>query len=395
MKKAFALMAVGILLFAVLSSGCIGGSTSTQTPTTVTQKETVTKTVSTTKIEEKTTTVTAKPVVLRTTGATFPMYQIQKWIEVYQKLHPDVKIEYEGGGSGHGQEAFLKGLTDIGRTDPPVKEDVWKKFLATGDQPLQFPEVVGAVVVSFNVPGVKELKLSREVLAEIFLGEIQYWDDPKIKNLNPNAKLPHEKIIVVHRSDSSGTTAIFTTYLSLISKEWAEKVGAGKVVNWPVDKMGRGLAGKGNPGVVAILKQTKYSIAYTELSYAINENLPVAALENKAGKFVKPTEDTIKAAVANVKAFIPGPTEGYKENLKQLLDAPGDESYPIVAFTHMLVWENKNGKHYSPEKARAIKAFLKWVLTEGQKPENLAPGYVGLPKEVAEIGLKAVDMVKG
>ncbi len=389
MKKFVGLVLVFVLALGLVASGCISQEQG---------EKTITKTVTNTKTITETTTKTKQApqqqIIIRTTGATFPMYQIQKWIEIYQKLNPNVKIEYEGGGSGHGQEAFLKRLTDIGRSDPPVKESTWKKFLEAGDQPLQFPEVVGAVVVVFNVPSVNELKLSRDVLAKIFLGEIEYWDDPAIKKLNPNANLPHEKIIVIHRSDSSGTTAIFTTYLSLISKEWAEKVGAGKVVDWPVDKMGRGIGGKGNSGVVAALKQTKYSIAYTELSYAINENLPVVALENKAGKFVKPTEETIKAAVANVKAFIPDPTEGYKEDLKQLLDAPGENSYPIVAFTHLLVWQNKGGKHYSPEKARAIKEFLRWVLTEGQKPENIAPGYVGLPKEVAEIGLRAVEMVQ-
>lgn len=338
------------------------------------------------------------PITIRTTGATFPKYQIEKWIAEYQKINPNVKIEYEGGGSGHGQEAFLKGLTQIGRSDPPVKEEMWNKFLETGDQPLQFPEIVGAVVITYNIPeiGNHTLKLSRDVLADIFLGKIEYWDDERIKKLNPDIadKLPHKEIIVIHRSDSSGTTDIFTTFLSMISKEWANEVGSGKSVSWPVDKMGRGVAGKGNPGVINILKNTKYSIAYTELSYTIENNLPTAAIENRMGKFIKPTPETIKAAVAGVKAYIPDPTEGYKENTKQLLDAPSENAYPIVAFTHFLVWENKDHKHYTPEEAKAIKDFLRWVLTEGQKPEYLAPGYVGLPKDVAEIGLKAVDMIK-
>jgi len=180
----------------------------------------------------------------------------------------------------------------------------------------------------------------------------------------------------------------------MVSEEWAKEVGSGKLVDWPVDKMGRGVGGKGNPGVINALKSTKYSIAYTELSYTIKNNLPAAAIENKEGKFVEPNTDTIKAAVAGVKANIPDPTEGYKEDTKQLLDAPGENAYPIVAFTHFLVWENKDHKHYSPEEAKAIKDFLKWVLTEGQKPEYLAEGYVGLPEEVAKIGLKAVDMIK-
>ena len=341
---------------------------------------------------------TQKVIQLRTTGATFPKSQIEKWIAEYQKINPNVKIEYEGGGSGHGQEAFLKGLTDIGRSDPPVKEDMWEKFKGTGDQPLQFPEIVGAVVVTYNIPeiGNYNLKLSRDVLADIFLGNIEYWDDERIKSLNPEVanKLPHKKIIVAHVSNSGGATAIFTTFLSMISKEWKEKVGSGLLVNWPVDKMGRGVGGKNNPGVISIVKNTKYSIAYTELSYTIGEKLPTAAIENRMGKFIKPTPETIKAAVASVKAYIPDPTEGYKENTKQLLDAPSENAYPIVAFTHILVWENINNKHYTKEKAKAIKDFLTWILTEGQKPENLAPGYVGLPQDVANIGLKAVKSIK-
>ncbi len=331
---------------------------------------------------------------IRTTGATFPQYQIQKWITEYQKNHTDVKIEYEGGGSGHGQETFLQGLTQIGRSDPPVTLDVWNRFISTGDQPFQFPEIVGAVVVSYNLPGISHLNLSQDTLGGIFIGSIEYWDNYRIARDNPGIHLPHQKIIVVHRSDASGTTDIFTTYLSLINRTWAKEVGSGKTVNWPTDKIGRGLAGNGNPGVVAILKQTKYSICYTELSYAINEKLSTAALENRDGNFVEPTEKTIRAAVSKVSSDIPPPNEGYRENISQLLNAPGNESYPIVAFTHLLVWKNINGKHYTKEEAIAIKEFLKWILTDGQKPENLTPGYVGLPRNVAEIGLKAASQIE-
>jgi len=358
-KLAGMVMAASILIIGITLSGCLG--------------------------EEGT--------ILRTTGATFPQYQIQKWIDVYHESHPDVKIEYEGGGSGHGQDAFLNGLTQIGRSDPPVKEDTWNKFLGTGDQPLQFPEVVGAVVISYNVPGVSNLNLSKDAIVGIFIGDIEYWDNSIIKQSNPGVNLPHNKIIVIHRSDSSGTTSIFTTYLSVISDEWANKVGAGKTVEWPADSMGRGLAGKGNPGVVATLKQTDYGICYTELSFAIEENLPTASIENENGEYIKPTDQTIQAAVAGVKSYIPSPTEGYTENLEQLLNAPGNHSYPIVAFTHLLVWQNNGCRHYSSDEAAAIKDFLEWVLTEGQKPENMAPGYVGLPSEVTQIGLNAVNSI--
>ncbi|WP_087036266.1 phosphate ABC transporter substrate-binding protein PstS [Thermococcus litoralis] len=376
MKGTLATLLVLVIAVSLFASGCISSNGQDQTPT------------------QSNSNPEKSLVTIRTTGATFPQYQVQKWIEAYMKSNPNVKIEYEGGGSGHGQDAFLKGITHIGRTDPPVKESTWKKFLETGDQPLQFPWIVGAVVIAYNVPGVDELKLDGETLAKIFMGEIEYWDDPAIKSLNPNVQLPNKKIIVIHRSDSSGTTAVFTTYLTLVSKEWAEKVGAGKTVDWPVDKLGRGIGGKGNPGVVQALKSTEYSIAYTELSFAIEENLKVVALKNKAGNFVKPTDETIKAAVAAVKSFIPDPTEGYKEDPAQLMNAPGENAYPIIAFTHALVWQNKGGKHYTKEEAEAIKDFLRWVLTEGQKPENIAPGYVGLPPEVAQIGLKAIEMIQ-
>jgi len=322
-------------------------------------------------------------------GATFPQPQIEKWISLYENVNPNVKIEYTGKGSGGGQNDFKEGLVDFACSDPPVKEKLWRELEKMG-QPLQFPIIVGAVAVVYNVPGVEELKLDGKTLADIFMGKIEYWDDPAIKDLNPNVNLPHEKIIVIHRSDSSGTTKIFTTYLCLVSGEFKEKVGSGKIVNWPVDNIGRGLGGKGNAGVVAILKQTPYSIAYTELAYALKENLKMVALRNKAGNYVKANEDTIKSAISAIKAYIPSPEEGYKEDITQFLNADGEKSYPIVAFSHVLLW-----KSHLKEKAKAIKDFFTWVLTEGQKSENIIEGYVGLPKDVAEIGLKAVKSIEG
>lgn len=337
--------------------------------------------------QPKTPTQTGQKVIIYGSGATFPQPQIEKWIDEYEKINPNVRIEYQGKGSGAGQNDFEKGLVDFAGSDLPVKEDLWKKLEKRG-QPLQFPEIVGAVVVVYNVPGVKNLRLDGKTLAKIFMGEIEYWDAPAIKYLNPQVDLPHKRIIVIHRADSSGTTQIFTTYLCLNSKEFEEKVGSGKLVNWPVDKLGRGLSGKGNAGVVAMLKQTKYSVAYTELAYALKENLKMVALKNKAGNFVIANETTIKSAVSAVKAFIPPPDQGYKEDLRQLLNADGKYSYPIVAFSHILVW-----KSYPKDKAKAIKDFFTWVLTEGQKSEHIVEGYVGLPKDVAEVGLRAIQSI--
>ncbi|AEF95835.1 phosphate ABC transporter substrate-binding protein PstS [Methanotorris igneus] len=389
MKKLLSILVGALLVVSIVSlCGCVNNQQTTTEKSTNNQQTTTEKPTNNQQ--------TTKTIIIRTTGATFPKAQIEKWIRDYQKVNPNVKIEYEGGGSGHGQDAFLKGLTDIGRTDPPVKKEMWEKFLSTGDQPLQFPEIVGAVVVTYNVPeiGNAQLKLTPKVIADIYQGKIEYWDDEAIKKLNPGLadKLPHEKIIVIYRSDASGTTAIFSTFLNIAGGLPDNLVG--KSVQWPVEKLGRGIGAKGNPGVINALKSTKYSIAYTELSYTIENNLPNAAIMNKKGKFVAPTDESIKAAVSGVKANIPDPTEGYKEDLKQMLNSPNENAYPIVAFTHLLVWENKNGKHYSPEKAKAIKEFLKWVLTEGQKPEHIAPGYVGLPSDVAKIGLDAINKIK-
>ncbi len=320
-------------------------------------------------------------------GATFPQPQLEKWIDVYTKKNPNVQIEYTGKGSGGGQNDFKQGLVDFACSDPPLSESLWRELEKRG-QPLQFPIVVGAVVVVYNIPGVDNLKLDGETLAKVFMGEVEYWDDPAIKQLNPEADLPHEKILVVHRSDSSGTTKIFTTYLSVVSDEWAEKVGAGKTVDWPVDKLGRGVGGKGNQGVATAVKQNRYSIGYVELSYALKEKFPMVALKNKAGNFVVADEGTIKAAVSRVSINIPPPQEGYKENMKMLLNADGEKSYPIVAFSHMVMW-----KSYDDEaKEKAIKEFVKWILTEGQKSENIVEGYVGLPEDLtskllAELGL--------
>ncbi len=321
-------------------------------------------------------------------GATFPQPQIEKWIDEYSKINPSVKIEYTGKGSGAGQNDFKNGLVDFACSDPPIKEKLWKELEKQG-KPLQFPIIIGAIAVVYNLPNVDDLNLSRDVLVDIFLGKIEYWDDPRIKEINPNANLPHEKIIVVHRSDSSGTTAVFTAYLSKISSEWENSIGSGKVVDWPADKIGRGLGGKGNQGVAAIIKQTPYTIGYVELAYAIKENLKIASIENKDGNFVKPTKETIKEAVSMVSMNFPKPTEGYKEDIESFLDAPGSMSYPIIAFSHMIVWSN-----YEDKKAEALREFIKWIMTAGQRDENILTGYVGLPKEVAKIGLEAAEMIK-
>lgn len=321
----------------------------------------------------------AGEVTLRGSGATFPQPQLDTWIDTYQNQNPNVSIEYTGKGSGGGQNDFMQGLVGYAASDPPLRENLWNDLENRGE-PLQFPIIVGAVVVVHNVPQVDDLKLDGQTLADIFIGNIEYWDNSQIKELNPQADLPHKRIIVVHRSDSSGTTDIFTNYLSMVSSEWEEKVGAGKTVEWLVDQEGRGVGGKGNPGVVVALNDNEHSIAYTELSYVYEENLKTVPLKNNAGEYVDASPETIKEAVSRVKSEVPAPGEGYKEDVKSLLNAEGENSYPIVAFSHMLMWKNYDNQ----KKEEALKEFVKWIFTEGQKEENLATGYVGLPEEITE-----------
>jgi phosphate transport system substrate-binding protein len=327
-------------------------------------------------------TTQAKTVFIVGDGATFPMPQINAWISCYMKEHPNVKIEYNGGGSGHGQTDFLKGLVDFAGSDPPLKKALWEKLVnhppAKGKDPLQFPDIIGAVVICYNIPGVSHLRLDGQTLADIFMGKIKYWDNPEIKALNPGVSLPHKEIIVIHRSDASGTTDIFTSYLCLVSSVWNSTIGAGKSVNWP--NTGRMIGGEGNPGVVAELKSTPYSICYTELSYALKEKLNMVALKNKAGNFVVANSTTIRSAASHVSKYIAPPDAGYKENLRQLLNAPGNSSYPIVAFSNLLVW-----KHYSnPAEGKAVHDFIKWILTKGQNDKYIVSGYVGLPKTITQ-----------
>lgn len=320
-------------------------------------------------------------ITLLGSGATFPQPQLEKWIDIYGTANPDVKIEYTGKGSGGGQNDFKQGLVDFACSDPPLKESLWRELERDG-QPLQFPVIVGAVVVAYNLPGINDLKLDGETLSGIMMGEIEYWDDSSIKKRNPDTSLPHEKIIVIHRSDSSGTTDIFTNYLSVVSNEWDSKVGAGKTVEWAIDKEGRGVGGKGNPGVITAIKDNPYSIGYTELAYVYRENLNTVEIMNKAGNYISPSPESIKEAVSKVSSSIPSLHEGYKEDTRALLNAEGDNSYPIVAFSHMLIWQNYDTRGMAKE--QALKDFVVWSLTEGQKETYLVKGYVGLPDDVRE-----------
>lgn len=312
-------------------------------------------------------------------GATFPYVIYTKWFDVY-KQKTGIQINYQSIGSGGGIRQIIEGTVDFGGTDGPMTdqqlEDVKQK---QGTSVYHIPTVMGAVVVTYNLPEVgPDLKLTPEVIADIFLGKITKWNDPRIVEINPDRSLPSKPIVVVHRSDGSGTTYIFVDYLCKVSEEWNTKVGRGTSVNWPV-----GLGGKGNEGVTGTVKQMDGSIGYVEMAYAVKNNLPYATIKNKEGYFVKPTlESVTKAALYETKNM---PAD-YRVSIT---NPAGKDAYPISGFTWLLVYERYNNK----EKGKALINFLKWALTEGQKyaPELY---YAPLPPELAKMCLKTVNKIR-
>jgi len=290
-------------------------------------------------------------------GATFPFPIYSKWFSEYNKLHPEVEINYQSIGSGGGIKQITEKTVDFGASDAPMTEDELKK--APGI--IHIPTVMGAVVVVYNLPELTSLRLSPETLANVFLGKVQTWNDPAIAKDNPGTKLPGGAITVVHRSDGSGTTAVFTDYLAKVSPEWKSGPGAGKSVNWPV-----GLGGKGNEGVTGTVKQTEGGLGYVELAYANQNKLSMADLKNRDGQWVKASLDSVSAAAA--KAEIP---DDYRVSIT---DAPGKDAYPISAFTYLLVYKDQTDS----AKGQALVHFLWWSIHDGQKMAG-ALDYAPLP----------------
>lgn len=283
-------------------------------------------------------------------GATFPNPLYQKWFSEYNKLHSDRKFDYQSIGSGGGIKQVTAGTVDFGGSDAPMRDDELK---AAPGEILHIPSVLGADVIAYNLPGVEgELKLTPETIAGVFLGTIRKWNDPHLVAVNPGVNLPDANITVVHRSEGSGTTFVFTEYLSKVNAEWKAKVGAGVSVNWPV-----GLGAKGNEGVTGQVKQTPNSIGYVELIYAEETGMPHAAVKNSAGEFVKATLESISAAAAGVADTMP-------DDLRvSVTNAPGKDAYPISAFTYLLVYKDQSDE----KKGRAIAEFLRWAITDGQQ----------------------------
>jgi len=309
-------------------------------------------------------------------GATFPYPIYSKWFDEYHKLHPNVQINYQSIGSGGGIRQLLDKTVDFGASDGPMTDE---QLQQAGFKILHFPTVLGAAVPSYNIPGVTgELKFTPEALAGIFLGKVTKWNDPSIAGANPGVKLPADDIVVIHRSDGSGTTYIWTDYLSKVSADWQSKVGKNTSVNWPV-----GLGGKGNEGVAGLLKQTPDSIGYVELIYAIQNSLPYGTVKNSSGEF-------IKASLAGVSAAAAGAAKSMPEDFRvSITNPPGKDAYPISSFTWLLI----PAQIQDPAKKAAIKDFLTWMLTSGQQfCEPLA--YAKLPKEVVAKEQKAVALIQ-
>jgi phosphate transport system substrate-binding protein len=314
--------------------------------------------------------------LINAAGATFPYPIYSKWFSDYHKMHPDVQINYQSIGSGGGIQQLSAGTVDFGASDMPLND---KLLQEKNLNIVQFPTVLGAVMPTYNITGVNaELKFTPEALAGIFLGKITKWNDPAIKGPNPGVNFPDADIVVVHRSDGSGTTFVWTDYLCKVSSEWKSTVGSNTAVKWPT-----GLGGKGNEGVAGIIKQTPNSIGYVELIYALQSNLPYGQVRNSSGNFVKASLATVTAAASGAAA------EMQKDVRVSITNAPGKDAYPICSFTYLLIPK----KIPDANKAKAIKGFLHWMMTDGQgMVESL--NYARLPKPVIAIETRLLVQVQ-
>ncbi len=315
-------------------------------------------------------------VLLNGAGATFPNPIYTKWFDVYHQAHPNVQINYQSIGSGGGIRQLLAGTVDFGASDGPMSDE---QLAQAKFKILHFPTVIGAVVPSYNIPGVTgELNFTQYALAGIYLGTITKWNDPVIAKANPGVNLPANDIVVVHRSDGSGTTYIWTDFLSKASSPWASKVGKNTSVNWPV-----GLGGKGNEGVSGLVKQTPNSVGYIELVYAVQNGIPFGKVQNAAGQYIKADLASVTAAAAGAAKDMPA------DFRVSITNAPGAHSYPISSFTWLLI----PAQIQDATKRDTIKDFLKWMLTQGQG-YNEGLTYAKLPKAVVDQELKAIALIQ-
>ena len=307
-------------------------------------------------------------------GATFPAPLYLRWASDFKKANPETTVNYQGVGSGAGVKDFIAGLTDFGASDVAMSDE---EIAKAGGNVLLLPATAGTIVLAYNIPGVQGgLKLSRDAYIGILLGTVKSWNDPVIAKDNPDLKLPNLPVTVVARSDGSGTTAVFTSHLDAVSADFKTKVGSGKSVTWPV-----GVAGKGNDGVTALIKQTPGAIGYVEFGFAVNNKLSMASLQNKSGNFIAPTIESGAATLASI---------NLPENFRAFITDPeGANDYPIASFTWLLVKKS----YPAADKAAAVKAFVNYGLTTGQ---SVAPelGYIALPDSVVKKVQAALETVK-
>lgn len=305
-------------------------------------------------------------VLLDGAGATFPNLIYQQWMIEYNQVNPDVELNYQSIGSGGGINQFTSGTVDFGASDAPMTDE---EIAAVNGNVIHIPTVLGAVVPVYNLPGAEQqLKFTPDALAGIFLGAITKWNDARIASVNPGVNLPNVDITVVHRSDGSGTTYVWSDYLTKVSSEWEQRVGRGKSLNWPV-----GLGGRGNEGVTATVQQTAGAIGYVELGYAMLNDIPAGQVQNQAGNFVAPTIDAVTAAAAGAMETM-GPDTDFRVSIT---NPPGADAYPIASFTWLLL----HREYEDAGEARALAEFVWWAVTEGEQdaPEL---GYAPIPQQM-------------
>jgi phosphate transport system substrate-binding protein len=309
-------------------------------------------------------------------GATFPYPVYSKWFSEYNKLHPNVEINYQSIGSGGGIRQLVQGTVFFGASDQPMSDDMLAK--APGPV-LHFPTVLGAVVPIYNVEGIStQIQFTGPVLADIFLGKITKWNDPALTKINPGVSLPSGGITVVHRSDGSGTTFVWADYLSKISPEWKQKVGANSSLNWPV-----GVGGKGNEGVAGLVRQSPGSLGYVELVYALQNKIGYGSVQNQAGEFINPDVKSVTAAAAGAMSAMP------KDFRVSITNSPGQGAYPISSFTWILLYEDPDDKN----QARVMTDFMKWALSNGQAMAEVL-GYARLPDALVAQELEQLNRIE-
>jgi phosphate transport system substrate-binding protein len=315
-------------------------------------------------------------VLINAAGATFPYPIYGKWFQEFGKVDAGAEINYQSVGSGGGIRMFSEGTVDFGASDMPMTDEQVGKFK---NKPLHFPTVLGGIVLTYNLPGVtQDLKFTPEAVAGIYLGKIKKWNDAELAKANAGVKLPEKEIVVVHRSDGSGTSFVFTDYLSKVSADWKSNVGASTSVQWP-----GGIGGKGNEGVTGVVKQTPNSIGYVELIYALQNKMAYGYLRNAAGTYLKADLDSVTEAAAAAAKSMPA------DFRVSITNPPGKKAYPIATFTWLLI----PSKIDDPAKKKSITGFLHWMLTDGQK-DAAGLGYAPLPKEVVAKEEKQIALIQ-